>query len=68
MRSEASTVAGLDQRLLAILACPQCKGKLQYDTQRPALECGRCRLRYLIRNGIPILLPSEAEVMPTATY
>lgn len=46
--------------LLAILACPRCKGELEYREQESELRCPRCRLRYEIRDGIPILLLDEA--------
>ncbi len=46
--------------LLAILVCPKCKGDLTYDAAAPALDCPACRLRYAIRDGIPIMLIDEA--------
>ncbi|MGQ0639396.1 MAG: Trm112 family protein [Gemmatimonadaceae bacterium] len=50
----------LSPELLAVLACPRCKGELEYRKQESALLCNRCRLRYEIREGIPILLLDEA--------
>ncbi|HJU73776.1 MAG TPA: Trm112 family protein [Gemmatimonadaceae bacterium] len=50
----------LPAELLAILACPRCKGELEYREKESALLCQRCRLRYEIRDGIPILLLDEA--------
>jgi uncharacterized protein len=47
--------------LLAILACPGCKGPLSYRRTSPALICAACRLRYPVRDGIPVLLVDEAE-------
>jgi hypothetical protein len=46
--------------LLAILVCPKCKGNLMYREQESALDCPTCRLRYAIRDGIPIMLIDEA--------
>ncbi len=47
--------------LLAILRCPQCKGALRSGAEPLAfLECATCRLRYAIRDGIPIMLIDEA--------
>ena len=51
----------LDPALLKILVCPVCKGDLRYDEAGSTLECGHCRLRYRIQNGIPIMLVEEAE-------
>jgi uncharacterized protein YbaR (Trm112 family) len=51
----------LVQELLDILACPKCKGPLQ--DAGDALVCQSCRLKYPIREGIPILLVEEAETL-----
>jgi uncharacterized protein YbaR (Trm112 family) len=51
----------ISKELLAILACPQCKGELRLSEREDALECGACRLRYRILEGIPVLLAEEAE-------
>jgi uncharacterized protein YbaR (Trm112 family) len=46
--------------LLAILVCPRCKGPLEYREPESALDCPRCRLRYAVRDDIPIMLIDEA--------
>jgi uncharacterized protein len=51
----------LDPQLLEILVCPRCKGELSYREAESALDCPACRLRYEIRDGIPILLIDEAK-------
>lgn len=51
----------LDKELLDILACPQCKGDLEYDRDNQKLICNSCRLKYKVRDGIPIMLIEEAE-------
>lgn len=51
----------LDKKLLEILACPKCKGDLEYKESEQVLECGACRLRYPIKDDIPIMLIDEAE-------
>ncbi len=51
----------LDDRLLEILACPKCKGDLEYDREKNTLTCNECRLRYNIKDDIPIMLIDEAE-------
>jgi uncharacterized protein len=50
----------LDTALLEILVCPKCKGKLRYEADEPALYCDECRLRYEVRDDIPVLLIDEA--------
>jgi len=47
--------------LLKILACPQCKGALQYDLGHDKLICQKCRLKYPIEKDIPIMLVDRAE-------
>lgn len=51
----------LDKKLLEILACPACKGNLEYDEKTERLTCPACRLKYKIEKGIPIMLVDEAE-------
>ena len=50
----------LSPRLLEILVCPKCKGVLQYRETEQALDCPACRLRYAVRDDIPIMLLDEA--------
>lgn len=51
----------MDQKLLEILACPLCKGKLLYDKSQQELICKVDKLAYPIRNNIPIMLADEAR-------
>jgi len=52
----------LDQRLLEILACPNCRGVVEYLEQEETIVCrGECRYRYPVRDGIPVMLIDEAE-------
>jgi uncharacterized protein len=53
-------------QLLAILVCPKCKGELVHQESIPALDCPRCRLRYPVRDDIPIMLIDEATPLPAA--
>ncbi len=48
------------EQLLAILVCPKCKGELEYVEAESVLVCHKCRLRYAVRDGIPIMLIDEA--------
>lgn len=47
-------MSALDPKLLAILACPACKGKL--DAEPAALSCPACRKSYPVVDGIPDFL------------
>jgi uncharacterized protein YbaR (Trm112 family) len=51
----------LDSDFLQLLACPRCKGKLIHNALSQSLDCNDCRLRYLVKEGIPILLVEEAQ-------
>jgi len=51
----------LSDKLLSILACPQCKGDLEYDKVNNKLVCHKCRLRFAVEDDIPIMLINEAE-------
>jgi len=53
--------AMLDPQLLEILVCPKCKGELEYRESDKELVCHGCRLRYEIRDDIPIMLIDEAR-------
>ena len=50
----------LSPELLAILVCPKCKKQLEYREAESALLCHSCKLRYPVRDGIPIMLIDEA--------
>ncbi|HEX9288984.1 MAG TPA: Trm112 family protein [Anaeromyxobacteraceae bacterium] len=47
--------------LKEILACPKCKGDLEFHEERGEIHCRRCKLVYAIRDDIPIMLVDEAK-------
>jgi uncharacterized protein YbaR (Trm112 family) len=51
----------MDKRLLDILVCPVTKAPLIYSKERQELICKASRLAYPIRDGIPVMLESEAR-------
>jgi uncharacterized protein YbaR (Trm112 family) len=51
----------MDPRLIDILVCPRSKGPLHYDRQTGELISRSERLAYPVRDGIPVLLESEAR-------
>lgn len=51
----------IDPKLLEMLACPLTKGPLQWDPDRNELVSRAARLAYPVRDGVPIMLPSEAR-------
>lgn len=55
----------MDKRLLDILVCPVSKAPLRYDKARQELVCEQSGLAYPIREGIPVMLESEARRLDT---
>ena len=54
----------LASELKEILACPKCKGALEFHEDRGEIHCLRCRLAYAIRDDIPVMLVDEAKPLP----
>jgi uncharacterized protein YbaR (Trm112 family) len=52
----------VDNRLVEILVCPLCKGKLLFKDNE--LICRFDRLAYPLRDGIPVMLEQEARLIP----
>jgi uncharacterized protein YbaR (Trm112 family) len=53
----------VDPKLLEILVCPLTKTTLEYDAAREELISRKAKLAYPIRDGIPIMLVSEARAL-----
>ena len=53
----------MDTKLLSILVCPVTKGPLEFDKENNELVSSSAKLAYPIKDGIPILLESEARVV-----
>ena len=53
----------MDTRLLELLVCPVTKGPLEYDKNRQELLSKSARLAYPVRDGLPIMLETEARAM-----
>jgi len=51
----------IDKDLLDLLACPKCKGGVYLADDGGWLVCEACRLRYPVRDDIPVMLVDEAE-------
>ena len=57
-------MSGVDPKLLEILVCPLCKGKLFYRKDAGELVCKGDRLGYPVKDGIPVMLEEEARKLP----
>ncbi len=51
----------IDPKFLEILACPLTHGSLKYDAENQELISKSAGLAYPLRDGIAVMLPSEAR-------
>lgn len=58
----------MDRKLLEILVCPLCKGKLIYHAEAEELICKADRLAFPVRDGIPVMLEEEARKLSLEEY
>lgn len=56
----------MDPRLLELLVCPLCKGPLVYERTPPELICNADKLAFPVRDGIAVMLESEARSLAAA--
>jgi uncharacterized protein YbaR (Trm112 family) len=56
----------INSKLLDILACPKCKGDLVPTKNEDHLVCNECRVKYPVRDDIPIMLIEEAIPLEAA--
>lgn len=49
----------IDQKLLEIIVCPDCRGRLEPTADE--LVCTACGLAYPVRDDVPVLLVDEAR-------
>jgi uncharacterized protein YbaR (Trm112 family) len=57
-------MSGVDPKLLEILVCPICKGKLVYRKEAAELICKVDRLAFPVKDGIPVMLEDDARKLP----
>jgi len=51
----------VDVKMLELLVCPLTYGPLKFDADKDELISSRAKLAYPVRDGIPIMLVSEAR-------
>lgn len=56
-----SAAPRFDRRMLEALVCPETHAVLHYDAERQELVSKSANLAYPIRDGIPVMLASEAR-------
>jgi uncharacterized protein YbaR (Trm112 family) len=53
----------VDISLLELLVCPLTKTALRFDRENNELISEKAKLAYPVRDGVPIMLPSEARII-----
>jgi uncharacterized protein YbaR (Trm112 family) len=51
----------INKELLEVLACPACKQDIRLNETEDGLICDNCKLRYPVKDDIPVMLVEEAE-------
>lgn len=51
----------VDAKLIELLVCPSCRARIEYKDRRNLIICTGCELQYPVRDGIPVMLVSEAS-------
>jgi len=52
-----------DPKMLELLVCPITKTVLEYDQENSELISAAAKIAYPVRDGVPILVPSEARAL-----
>lgn len=60
-RQRGPAPRAVDPKLLEMLACPLTKSPLRWDAEAGELVSRAAKLAYPVRDGVPIMLPSEAR-------
>lgn len=60
---DQDVIKKIDPKMLELLVCPLTKGSLDYDREHSELISKKAKLAYPVREGIPILLASEARTL-----
>ena len=50
----------IKKELVALLACPKCKGAVAETPAGDGLACAKCAVVYPVRDGIPVMLVDQA--------
>jgi uncharacterized protein YbaR (Trm112 family) len=56
----------MDTKLFELLVCPVTKGSLEYDREKQELVSKSARLAYPVRDGLPVMLETEARTLSDA--
>ena len=51
----------VNKKLLELIICPQCRGRIRLEENANGIICDKCRLMYDIKDDIPVMLVEEAR-------
>jgi uncharacterized protein YbaR (Trm112 family) len=54
----------ISEELLSFLRCPMDPSRTRLALEEDRLVCQRCRLKFKIKDGFPVLVVEEAELPP----
>lgn len=61
MRCDGNEEAMVDEELIELLVCPNCRGPIEHRSEQQAIVCvGECGYAYPVVNDIPHMLVDEA--------
>ncbi|MEL6860517.1 MAG: Trm112 family protein [Pseudomonadota bacterium] len=66
-KASSTSPCGVNPRLLEILICPVTGGPLIFDREACELVSKKAKLAFPIRDGLPIMLESEARDLETSS-
>jgi uncharacterized protein YbaR (Trm112 family) len=52
----------VSEKLLEILACPECQVKVELKADGSGLKCPKCHRVYPIEDGLPVMLVDKATI------
>ena len=55
----------MDTKQIELMACPECNGKLSYDSNTKELICNNCQIAFPVQDGIPVMLIEESRKLVT---
>ena len=61
MRRGIHGAMAIAPELKEILACPKCKGELEFRDAEDQIVCHHCKLVYRVEDDIPVMLIDEAR-------
>ena len=51
----------IPEKIYKIMACPVCKSDIEYNSDKTGVVCTKCKNKYPIKEGIPVMLPPEDQ-------